>query len=317
MSAVLVKFPRATFVNINTEWLPEHDIIVNFNVDEITDFTLNEGVLKINLELNEYQEGIYILDLFNDTLGEIAPSTTILLVNPQGMYRALKPLADYLEKAFITEERSIMNYTSADFLRFVYNSFLSWGYDEAKTALSDRFIIVDSSINILSAILDAVLNRDVLETPELKVDDSKLTERILKRIAMLEAEKSDLVVSLFPDIAAEATTQPVVNVEVSSVYRARHGIVVPQHLNQPPSAANLKVEETEAGYNLSWDISYTDDFVSYKIYSTKNGRKTLEKALFNNHYTRYTLEKTNIDSILLEIHDSGGLFSQEEYKVGE
>ncbi len=317
MSAVLVKFPRATFVNINTEWLPEHDIIVNFNVDEITDFTLNEGVLKINLELNEYQEGIYILDLFNDTLGEIAPSTTILLVNPQGMYRALKPLADYLEKAFITEERSIINYTSADFLRFVYNSFLSWGYDEAKTALSDRFIIVDSSINILSAILDAVLNRDVLETPELKVDDSKLTERILKRIAMLEAEKSDLVVSLFPDIAAEATTQPVVNVEVSSVYRARHGIVVPQHLNQPPSAANLKVEETEAGYNLSWDISYTDDFVSYKIYSTKNGRKTLEKALFNNHYTRYTLEKTNIDSILLEIHDSGGLFSQEEYKVGE
>lgn len=317
MSAVLVKFPRATFVNINTEWLPEHDIIVNFNVDEITDFTLNEGVLKINLELNEYQEGIYILDLFNDTLGEIAPSTTILLVNPQGMYRALKPLADYLEKAFITEERSIINYTSADFLRFVYNSFLSWGYDEAKTALSDRFIIVDSSINILSAILDAVLNRDVLETPELKVDDSKLTERILKRIAKLEAEKSDLVVSLFPDIAAEATTQPVVNVEVSSVYRARHGIVVPQHLNQPPSAANLKVEETEAGYNLSWDISYTDDFVSYKIYSTKNGRKTLEKALFNNHYTRYTLEKTNIDSILLEIHDSGGLFSQEEYKVGE
>src|SRR5678815_3267679 len=108
MSAVLVKFPRATFVNINTEWLPEHDIIVNFNVDEITDFTLNEGVLKINLEMNEYQEGIYILDLFNDTLGEIAPSTTILLVNPQGMYRALKPLADYLEKAFITEERSII-----------------------------------------------------------------------------------------------------------------------------------------------------------------------------------------------------------------
>lgn len=162
-----------------------------------------------------------------------------------------------------------------------------------------------------------MLNRDVLETPELKVDDSKLTDRILKRIAMLEGEKSDLMVSLFPDVAAEATTQPVVNVEVSSVYKTRHGIVVPQHLNQPPSAANLKVEETEAGYNLSWDISYTDDFVSYKIYSTKNGRKTLEKALFNNHYTRYTLEKTNIDSILLEIHDSGGLFSQEEYKVGE
>ncbi len=316
MSAVLVKFPRETTVSFNTSWSEEDEIIINLGSTLIEESTLLEGFLNISVDLSGYVEGIYVLDVFNNTTGE-SLSSTILVVSPTGMYPILKPLAEYLERTFITEDRSIITYTSSEFLKFAYQAYLSWGYDRTKTALSDRFIIVEAGIAILSSILDSVLNRDVLETPELKVDDSKLTSRILQRLKNLQAEKDSLVNTLFPDIAAELNEQPSINVKVSSTYRNRLGTTVPNNLNQFPEAVNLSVLPISGGFELSWDISYTGDFICYKIYSVKDEYRTLEKTFYNNLQNRYVIEKTDLDSIILETHDSGGLYCAETYVVEE